>query len=69
MAQVQTFKEMVDVSGLIITKLDGTAKGGILVAVAEEQPTPIHFIGIGEGIDDLDKFNAHDFANSIMELE
>lgn len=69
LAQVQTFKEMVDVSGLIITKLDGTAKGGILVAVAEEQPTPIHFIGIGEGIDDLDKFNAHDFANSIMELE
>lgn len=69
LAQVQTFKEMVDVSGLIITKLDGTAKGGILVAVAEEQPTPIHFIGIGEGIDDLDKFNAHDFANSIMELK
>lgn len=69
LAQVQTFKEMVDVSGLIITKLDGTAKGGILVAVAEEQPTPIHFICIGEGIDDLDKFNAHDFANSIMELE
>lgn len=69
LAQVQTFKEMVDVSGLIITKLDGTAKGGILVAVAEEQPTPIHFIGIGEGIDDLDKFKAHDFANSIMELE
>lgn len=69
LAQVQTFKEIVDVSGLIITKLDGTAKGGILVAVAEEQPTPIHFIGIGEGIDDLDKFNAHDFANSIMELE
>ena len=69
LAQVQTFKEMVGVSGLIITKLDGTAKGGILVAVAEEQPTPIHFIGIGEGIDDLDKFNAHDFANSIMELE
>lgn len=69
LAQVQTFKEMVDVSGLIITKLDGTAKGGILVAVAEEQPTPIHFIGLGEGIDDLDKFNAHDFANSIMELE
>ena len=69
LAQVQTFKEMVDVSGLIITKLDGTAKGGILVAIAEEQPTPIHFIGIGEGIDDLDKFNAHDFANSIMELE
>ena len=69
LAQVQTFKEMVDVSGLIITKLDGTAKGGILVAVAEEQPTPIHFIGIGEGIDDLDLFKAHDFARQILGLE
>lgn len=69
LAQVQTFKEMVDVSGLIITKLDGTAKGGILVAVAEEQPTPIHFIGIGEGIEDLDLFKAHDFARQILGLE
>lgn len=68
LAQVQTFKEMVDVSGLIITKLDGTAKGGILVAVAEEQPTPIHFIGIGEGIDDLDVFRAADYAKNLLEI-
>lgn len=68
LAQVQTFKEMVDVSGLIITKLDGTAKGGILVAVAEEQPTPIHFIGIGEGIDDLDIFRADDYTKNLLEI-
>lgn len=68
LSQVQVFKEMVDVSGLVVTKLDGTAKGGILVAIAEEQPTPIHYIGIGEGIDDLDEFNASDFAKSLLEL-
>lgn len=66
LSQVQAFKEMVDVSGLVITKLDGSAKGGILVAIAEENPIPIHFIGIGEGIDDLDEFNARDFARNLM---
>ena len=69
LSQVKTFKEMVDVNGLIITKLDGSSKGGILVAIAEENPTPIHFIGIGEGIDDLDEFNAHNFAISLMGLK
>ena len=69
LSQVKTFKEMVDVNGLVITKLDGSSKGGILVAIAEENPTPIHFIGIGEGLDDLDEFNAHDFANSLMGLK
>lgn len=68
LSQVQVFKEMVDVSGLVITKLDGTAKGGILVAIAEETPTPIHYIGIGEGIDDLDEFNAADFTQNLMNL-
>lgn len=66
--QVKTFKEMVDVSGLVVTKLDGTAKGGIIVAVAEETGTPIHYIGIGEGIDDLDEFNARDFARNLLNL-
>ena len=68
LSQVKTFKEMVDVNGLVITKLDGSSKGGILVAIAEENPTPIHFIGIGEGIEDLDGFDAHDFAKSLMGL-
>ena len=67
--QVKTFKEMVDVSGLIVTKLDGTAKGGIIVAVAEETGIPIHYIGIGEGIDDLDEFNARDFARNLLEIK
>ena len=59
---------MVDVTGLVVTKLDGTAKGGILVAVAEEQPTPFHYIGVGEGINDLDVFNAADYAKNLLEL-
>jgi len=67
--QVRTFKEMVNVSGLVVTKLDGTAKGGIIVAVAEETGIPIHYIGIGESIDDLDEFNARDFAQSLMNLK
>ncbi len=68
LSQVQVFKEMVDVTGLVITKLDGASKGGILVAIAEETPTPIHYVGIGESIDDLDEFNARDFAQSLMDL-
>lgn len=67
--QVKTFKNMVDVNGLIINKLDGTAKGGILAAIAAESPTPVYFIGVGEEIDDLDEFNASDFARSLMGLE
>lgn len=67
--QVKTFKNMVDVNGLIINKLDGTAKGGILAAIAAESPTPVYFIGIGEGIDDLDEFKANDFARSLLGLK
>ncbi len=66
--QVKIFKEMVDVNGLIITKLDGTSKGGVLVAIAEETQTPIYYIGIGEGIEDLDEFKAEDFAKSLLDL-
>lgn len=64
--QVKIFKEIVDVNGLIVNKLDGTAKGGILVAIAQEAPTPVHYIGIGEGIDDLDEFNAAEFARGLL---
>ena len=69
LAQVETFKEAVDVNGLVITKLDGTAKGGILVAIADIQPTPIYYVGVGEGIDDLDEFNASDFADSLLGIK
>lgn len=67
--QVKIFKEMVDVSGLVITKLDGTAKGGIIVAVAEETQTPVHYIGIGESIDDLNEFKAGEFAAGLLEVK
>ena len=63
--QVATFKEVADISGLIMTKLDGTARGGVLVACAEQFGLPIHAIGVGEAIDDLQPFDAGDFARSI----
>lgn len=67
LAQAETFKSAVDVSGLIVTKLDGTAKGGILAAIADTMPIPVHYIGIGEGIDDLNEFDADDFARSLLQ--
>lgn len=66
--QVKTFKELVDVNGIIITKLDGTSKGGILVAISKETSIPIHYIGVGEAIDDMDVFNAKDFARGLLGL-
>lgn len=64
--QVKVFQEAVDVSGLIVTKLDGTAKGGVLVAIAKQYQLPIHFIGVGEGIEDLHEFSAKDFSQNLM---
>ena len=69
LAQIKTFNETANITGLIITKLDGSSKGGIVVAMAQETTIPIHYIGIGEQIEDLDTFNAHDFAYSLLELE
>lgn len=68
LSQVKTFKEMVDVNGLVITKLDGTSKGGIIAAIAAETPTPVYYIGIGEGIEDLDTFKADEFSQSLLNL-
>lgn len=68
LAQVQAFKEIIEVSGLIVTKLDGSAKGGILTAISEECGTPVHFIGVGEGIEDLDEFNAADYARNLLDV-
>jgi len=64
-SQVEAFQEAMPLSGLIMTKLDGTAKGGILVALADRFPLPIHFIGVGEGINDLQVFDAQSFARAI----
>jgi fused signal recognition particle receptor len=66
LAQVDAFKSMVDVTGLVVTKLDGTAKGGVVVALAEKFQLPIHAIGIGEGVNDLRNFEAEDFAKNLL---
>ena len=68
-AQVETFKELVQVTGLIVTKLDGSARGGVLVALAERFGLPVHAIGVGESAEDLRPFAARDFARSLMGLE
>ncbi|HEX2256915.1 MAG TPA: signal recognition particle-docking protein FtsY [Afifellaceae bacterium] len=69
MQQVEVFRDKAGVTGLVMTKLDGTARGGILVAVAEKYGLPVHFIGVGEGLDDLQPFEAGDFARAIAGLE
>lgn len=66
--QVETFRQLADVSGLVMTKLDGTARGGVLVALADRFGLPIHAIGVGEQIDDLDAFDANDFARALVGL-
>ena len=66
LAQVETFKSMVDVTGLVVTKLDGTAKGGVLVALADKFKLPVHAIGVGESADDLRPFSAEAFARTLM---
>ncbi len=68
LSQVETFGKTAGVTGLVMTKLDGTARGGILVAVAAKFGIPVHYIGVGEGIDDLEPFDAADFARAIAGL-
>jgi len=69
LSQVETFQKLADVSGLVMTKLDGTAKGGVLVALADKFGLPIHAIGVGEQIDDLAPFDPEDFAAALTGLE
>jgi fused signal recognition particle receptor len=69
LSQVEAFYRTAGVTGLVMTKLDGTARGGILVALAEKHKLPVHFIGVGEGIDDLAAFTARDFAQAIAGIE
>ncbi len=68
-AQVETFKALAGVTGLALTKLDGSARGGVVVALAERFALPVHAVGVGEGLDDLRPFAARDFANSLMGIE
>jgi len=67
LAQVRAFDAALSVTGLILTKLDGTAKGGIIAAIARERPIPVRFIGVGEGIDDLRPFDANEFVAALLE--
>lgn len=69
LAQARQFMEVVDITGIILTKLDGTAKGGIAVAIQSELGLPVKYIGIGEQIDDLQKFNADDFVNALFNVQ
>ena len=69
LSQVEAFHRTAGVTGLVMTKLDGTARGGILVAIAEKFALPVHFIGVGEGVDDLEPFAARDFAEAIAGVE
>ncbi|MCK0197534.1 signal recognition particle-docking protein FtsY [Ancylobacter sp. 6x-1] len=69
LVQVEAFKRVAGVTGLVMTKLDGTARGGILVAIAAKHGLPVHLVGVGEGIDDLQPFAARDFARAIVGLE
>ena len=68
LAQARQFMEVADITGIILTKLDGTAKGGIAVAIQSELGLPVKYIGIGEKIDDLQKFNADDFVNALFNV-
>lgn len=65
--QVKAFKETVDITGLVLTKLDGTAKGGATIGIVEENHLPIKFIGVGEQIDDMEVFNSEEFVNAFLD--
>ena len=66
LAQVKAFDEALQLTGLIVTKLDGTAKGGVLCAIAREKPIPVYFIGVGEKLEDLETFDAREFAQALL---
>ncbi|MEI6126378.1 MAG: signal recognition particle-docking protein FtsY, partial [Pseudomonadota bacterium] len=66
-SQAKIFKDTLNISGLALTKLDGTAKGGVIVGISEVLQIPLRFIGVGEKIDDLREFNAKDFVDALFE--
>ncbi len=66
LAQVRAFDDALQLTGLIVTKLDGTAKGGVLAAIAQERPIPVYFIGVGEKLEDLETFSAREFAQALL---
>ena len=68
LSQVENFRSVTEITGLVMTKLDGTAKGGVLVAVAQRHAIPIHFIGVGEKAEDLQPFDAQSFSRALVGL-
>ena len=64
--QVKAFKEVSSITGLILTKLDGTAKGGVVIGIVHENKIPVKFIGVGEQVDDMEIFDSHDFSKAII---
>ncbi|KQT14253.1 signal recognition particle-docking protein FtsY [Ramlibacter sp. Leaf400] len=66
LAQVKAFDQVLGLTGLVVTKLDGTAKGGVLAAIAQEKPVPVYFIGVGEKLQDLETFNAREFSQALL---
>ena len=69
LVQARQFAEAAELTGIILTKLDGTAKGGIAVAIQSELGVPVKYIGVGETIDDLQKFDADDFVNALFHIQ
>ena len=65
-SQVKAFKQETDITGIVLTKLDGTAKGGVVIGIVEENKIPVKFIGVGEQIDDMEIFNSEDFVKAII---
>ena len=65
-SQLKIFNEALGITGLALTKLDGTAKGGVIAAIAKEHPTPLRYIGVGESIDDLTDFNAQEYVDALF---
>ena len=65
--QAKQFQDIVDITGIVLTKLDGTAKGGIVIAIQNELNIPVKYIGVGEGIDDLQQFDSEEFVSALFE--
>ena len=69
LSQAKEFSEVAEITGIILTKMDGTAKGGIAVAIQSELGIPVKYIGVGESIDDLQKFDSEEFVNALFEVK
>ena len=65
LSQINAFDEYCNIDGIVLTKLDGTAKGGVIIAIEKEYRLPVVFVGTGEGVDDLEKFNPKDFVDNL----